>query len=136
MGGGTGVIALQVFDLVPDYKDFVYAIDKMNPSWVAASTMGFEGYIDYIINLKDYTKTKDGNHAEVFYNIYSLPIMEEFFKDLGYKKFIYSKFEMDIDLPMTNPKGRGTYTVKTEEGKRIQISGGMMMPWYFIYAEK
>lgn len=30
----------------------------------------------------------------------------------------------------------GTYTIKTEEGKRLQISVGLMMPWYFVVAYK
>ncbi|MCM1174216.1 MAG: hypothetical protein NC341_04105 [Blautia sp.] len=46
------------------------------------------------------------------------------------------EFEMDIDLPQTNKQGWGMYTVKTEHRKRIQISGGMMMPWYFVFVEK
>ena len=30
----------------------------------------------------------------------------------------------------------GTYTIKTEDGNRLQVSGAMLMPWYFVYAAK
>ena len=98
--------------------------------------LGFEGLIDYNIKLFDYTKDKQDGYSEVFYNIYSLPIMKDFFHKMGYSKFDYMEFVMDIDLPRINKMGRGTYTIKTEQGKRIQISGGMMMPWYFVFVEK
>ena len=61
--------------------------------------------------------------------------MRDYLKTLGYEKFEYIPFEIDIDLPQTT-KDIGTYTIKSEEGKRIQISAGLMMPWYFIVASK
>lgn len=131
-----GIISLQTFNILPDYKGIVHCMCEFTPKWIAFSTLGFEGLIDYNIKLFDYTKSKDGECSEVFYNIYSLPRMKEYFAGLGYTKFEYAKFEMDIDLPQKNKMGRGTYTVKTEDGKRIQISGGMMMPWYFVFVKK
>ena len=131
-----GIISLQVLSTLPGYMEISRQICKLEPKWIAFSILGFEGLIDYNIKLLDYTKSKDGEYSEVFYNIYSLPRMKEFFSDMGYSKFDYIEFEMDIDLPQTNKMGRGTYTVKTEKGKRIQISGGMMMPWYFVFVSK
>ena len=131
-----GVISLQTFNCLPDYREIVQYICNMKPKWIAFSLLGFEGLIDYNIRLFDYTKNKQHGCSEVFYNVYSIPKMKEVFSGLGYSKFDYRDFEMDIDLPQTNKMGRGTYTVKTEQGKRIQISGGMMMPWYFAFAER
>lgn len=55
-------------------------------------------------------------------------------KTLGYQNFEYMPFEIDIDIPKTDSMDIGTYTVKTVEGKRIQISAGLMMPRYFVVA--
>jgi len=131
-----GVISLQTFNILPDYRDIVRCICELEPRWIAFSMLGFEGLIDYNIKLFDYTKDKQDGYSEVFYNIYSLPIMKDFFHKMGYSKFDYMEFEMDIDLPRINKMGRGTYTIKTVQGKRMQISGGMMMPWYFVFVEK
>lgn len=131
-----GVISLQTFNILPDYREIVRCICELEPRWIAFSLLGFEGLIDYNIKLSDYTKPKHDGCSEVFYNIYSLPKMKEFFAGMGYSKFDYTEFVMDVDLPQTNKMGRGTYTVKTEQGKRLQISGGMMMPWYFVFAER
>ncbi len=42
----------------------------------------------------------------------------------------------DIDIKKPEKAGLGTYTERLENGKRIQISGGLMLPWYFIVAYK
>lgn len=132
----NGIISMQTLLILPNYFEIAQCMCRLEPDWIAFFTLGFEGLIDYEIRLHDYTKNKDGDYAKVFYNIYSLPRMKEYFKNLGYSKFEYEVFEMDIDLPQTNKMGRGTYTIKTEQGKRLQISGGMMMPWYFVFIEK
>lgn len=46
------------------------------------------------------------------------------------------EFEIDIDLKKTDSMDMGTYTIMTAEKKRMQVSGAIMMPWYFIYAER
>lgn len=136
IGRFDGVISLQTFNILPDYRGIAKAMCALSPLWIAFSTLGFEGMIDYNIKLYDYTKDKDGSYAEVFYNIYSLPLLKKYFEELGYSHFIYKEFEMDIDLPYTNKMGRGTYIIRTENGKRLQISGAMIMPWYFVFASK
>lgn len=54
----------------------------------------------------------------------------------GYYNFYYEQFEIDIDIPKPQHKDIGTYTIRTEEGKRLQISAALMLPWYFVYAER
>lgn len=131
-----GGIALQVVNVMKDYRKLFLVMDKLNPEYIAFSTLGFEGNIDYMVELHDYNKKKEGDYTTVFYNIYSLPIMKKYFQNLGYPKFVFEKFIIDIDIPQSNTMGRGTYTIKKDNGERIQISGGMMMPWYFVLAKK
>jgi hypothetical protein len=57
-------------------------------------------------------------------------------KDKGYTVFKYCPFEMDIDLPKPEHTLMGTYTKTLPNGKRLQISGPLLMNWYFIYAAK
>ena len=43
--------------------------------------------------------------------------------------------QIEIDIDIKKPKDKnlmGTYTVKTVENKRLQISGPLLMNWYFI----
>ena len=52
-----------------------------------------------------------------------------------YKKFKYKRFDIDIDLKHSN-SDLGTYTQKLANNKRLQFTGPLWEPWYFIYAEK
>ena len=87
------------------------------------------------MHFKDYYRPQEGReYSDIYYNIHSLIRFRKYLKELGYSKFEYVPFDIDIDLPRTDSLDIGTYTVRLEDGKRIQISGGMMMPWYFIAA--
>lgn len=46
--------------------------------------------------------------------------------ELGYPDFEYIPYDIDIDLPKPESRDIGTYTVKTTDGHRIQISRGLM----------
>lgn len=105
----------------------------LNPEWIAMSSLFYDGRINFYINLDDHEQNGGGEH---YYNIYSLPLVKELFERNGYKKFYYEKFDIDIDLPKPKGKEMGTYTVKTEDGERLQISGALLMPWYFVLAKR
>ena len=69
-------------------------------------------------------------------NIYPLPHVKNYFNKLGYSHFEYLRFDIDIDLPKPKSKGMATYTEMLKNGRRIQISSGILMNWYFILARK
>jgi hypothetical protein len=71
-----------------------------------------------------------------FYNVYSMPVVRKFLSAEGYSQFQQTPFEIDIDLPKPAHKGRGTFTEKLQNGHRVQISGPLLMPWYFIAAKR
>ena len=77
-----------------------------------------------------------GSIRRQYYNIYSIPMIKEYLQEWGYTDFKYEPFDIDIDLEKPDHMDAQTYTIKTEDGRRIQISGAMLMPWYFIYASK
>lgn len=134
----NGIISYQTLSWIENYDKAIEALTKLNPSWIAISSLFFEGDIDYFINLVGYKDGyDDGNHL-ARYNVYSLPRIKHIFSKLGYTKFEYVPFNIDIDIDSSgvDKKWIGTYTKKFEDGERLQISGGIMMPWYFILARK
>ncbi len=68
------------------------------------------------------------------YKIYSLERFKKMLRKIGGNNIFleYEKFNMDIDLPKPVKSKFGTYSIKVENGKRLQISGYMLMPWYNI----
>lgn len=46
------------------------------------------------------------------------------------------EFVNDLDLPKNNNKKMSTYTVMTNENKRLQFSGPLFLPWKFLFLKR
>lgn len=126
-----GIVSFQTISWLSDYKDAILSLCKLNPEWIAMSGLFYPGKINFYIRMDNHESP-----GEPYYNIYSLPLVEKLFAKNGYTHFEYVPFEIDIDLPKPTSYRMQTYTVKTKDDKRLQISGALLMPWYFIYASK
>lgn len=108
---------------------------KLSPNWFAISSLFYPGEISATTLL-----TENNKQRSVFYNTYSIPEVDRFVRNFGYKIYSFKSFEMPFDIaPSGNVDALGTYTVKTFENgepKRIQISGPVLMNWYFIMIVK
>lgn len=130
-----GIISFQTLSWLPEYKEPLRYLADLKPAWIAVSSLFYEGDMEYFIKVRDYYRSKEcEGDFDYYYNIYSIMRVRQYLSELGYRNFRYIPFQIDIDLPKPDNLDLGTYTVKQEDGKRIQISGGMMMPWYFIAA--
>lgn len=130
-----GLLSVQILLAMPDFEGPLAAMCALNPKWIAATSLFYEGPVNCTIETRDYTlPLKDQPYKDAFYNIYSLPLVRDFLAGLGYPYFRFHKFEIDVDLPLPQNRGMGTYTQKLESGARLQFSGPLPMPWYFILA--
>jgi hypothetical protein len=66
------------------------------------------------------------------YNVYSLRRFRKFCRQLGVREIIAEPLEIDIDLPRPDHGGMGTWTERTADGRRLQISGPLLMPWWLV----
>ncbi len=131
-----GVISLQTLSWLPHYEKAMRSILRLNPRWFAASSLFYEGEINAFITLHDYYRpTKNKEYVEYYYNVYSLGLFKKYLAKFGYKKFSFKRYDIDIDLPCIT-RDLGTYTEMLTSGRRLQMSGPLLMPWYFVYAEK
>jgi ubiquinone/menaquinone biosynthesis C-methylase UbiE len=128
-----GVISLQTLGWLPEFREPLAAIAKLNPRWMAHSSLFYDGPVSATVETQTYDE--DSNELrKLFYNVYSIPVVKKFLCDHGYVNYQCVPFEIDIDIPNTGEFR--TYTEKTADGRRIQISGPVFMPWYFIAAER
>lgn len=110
---------------------------KINPRWTAISSLFYDGPVNAAIQIQDYSKPTGGKpYKDAFYNVYSLPLIREFLKALGYAHFDYVPFEIDCDLAQPPDRGMATYTEKLASGKRLQLSGPLLMNWHFVLAAR
>lgn len=132
-----GIICLQTLSWLPEYKDALEQMCKLNADWIAFSSLFYEGKINYTISLENYERpTQQSEYSQVYYNIYSVPLITEIFHDYGYKNVIYKPFEIDIDIEKPKHKNLGYYTIKTDAGKRLAFNTCLYQPEGFICAYK
>lgn len=128
-----GVVSFQTLSWLPEFREPLFYVTKQNPRWMAHTSLFYDGPVS--CTNETHTHDLDGNiKRNLFYNVYSLPVVEKFLRVHGYGNFKATPFEIDVDLPNTGEFR--SYTERTVDGRRIQISGPVLMPWYFIAAER
>lgn len=131
-----GIISLQTLSWLPDYAEPLESMTTLGAKWIALTSLFYDGDVNCRIELEEYNRSIDHEPKKTFYNIYSLRLIERLLAQRGYKNFQFVPFEMDIDLPKPNHRIMGTYTETLANGKRIQLSGPLLMNWYFIVASR
>lgn len=130
-----GIISFQTLSWLSDYEKALDAIISVSPKWIGLTSLFFDGPIEAKTVITEFDlSVKCHAKRALFYNTYSLPVVREYMADRGYKDFKHVRFEIPIDLPRSTDGRMQTYTEKTTDGRRLQISGPLLMNWYFIYA--
>lgn len=132
-----GVYNVHALCCFKSFADAIDALTELNPRWIAFNSLFYDGPLDVLIHIRDYTmpEIKDDDSDGEF-NIFSLPMVKGYLVKKGYAKFKCVKFKMPEELPRPHDGQRGTYTVKTEFDERSQFSGPVYLPWCFVLAEK
>lgn len=134
-GNTDCLLSLQTLSWLPDFKRPLELFCSLNPEWICLTSLFYDGPISCRIEVTEHEK-KDPRNAQSFYNVYSLSEVASYLRTLGYAELHFKKFDIDIDLPRPEGGGLGTYTERTQNGQRLQISGPLLMPWYFLAARR
>ena len=134
VGHIDGVVSYQTLSWLPDYRKPLAGICRLGPRWIAATSLFYEGLVNARIEVEEFSKGLGGRVKKCYYNIYSLPILKEFLHHHGYQRVFFTPFEIDIDLPRPRSRLMSTYTENLIGGRRQQISGPLLMSWYFVAA--
>jgi len=100
----------------------------------ASSLFNLEKDVDLYTRVLDHTHESGKQGIFFNYNTYSKKSISDWTSG-KIKRFEILPFHPEIDFSFDG-KGIGTYTIKTEEGKRLQISAGMLMNWGILITEK
>lgn len=135
IGKFDGVISMQTLSWLPEITKPLEEICKIRPKWIAISSLFYDGKINYNISLENYERPTNGrDFSQVYYNIYSVPLLREILKKFGYYKFRYEPFEIDIDISKPAHADLGYYTIKKDDGKRLAFNTCLYQPEGFIFA--
>lgn len=134
--GIDGVISLQTISWLSSWQNAMEQIYlHLQPKWIAISSLFYSGEISANIEIREHLRGRITN-----YNVISIEEFNRHAKRFGYQINRVEEFEIDIDIP--KPKSTnvmGTYTrkiVDSQKYARLQISGPILMPWYFINLER
>jgi ubiquinone/menaquinone biosynthesis C-methylase UbiE len=93
-----------------------------------SSLFNTESDVDLYTSAIDYTR---GDGVRLPYNCFSARTIASW-TDL---ESGFHDFQIDIDIPQSS-RGLGTYTVRCEDGRRLQISAGILMNWKILELRK
>lgn len=135
--GFDGIVSFATLSWLSGLEEAARALAALKPRWIAATSLFDEGLIDCVIETRDYSRPLPSSPCTTkFYNVYSLPRTRNLLKQLSYPEFHSERFDIDIDLTRPASGGMGTYTELLRDGRRLQFSGPLLMPWHFILARQ
>ena len=117
---------------LPYYDDAMKALVRMTKKHIFISSLFYDGDIDFITQVRTFKLQSSKDGFNIYYNVYSFPRFKRFVKSLGARAIVAHDFEIPIDLPRGDINSTGTYTVKLQNGKRLQLSGAVVMYWKII----
>lgn len=120
---------------IPYYTDFIKALFNVTKKHIFLSSLFYEGDIDFQVKVREFQKESGKKDFNSYYNVYSLPRFKKYLLSLEAKKVNVYSFEIEKDIPKSSKDYMGTYTEKLENGKRLQISGAVIMSWKIIHVE-
>jgi len=120
---------------LPYYDEIMKSLITCTKNYIFLSALFYEGEIDFQIKVREYKKEKGKDDFTLYYNVYSLPRFKKFLLEQGVKNIEAYDFNIGIDIIKSDRDYMGTYTEKLENGKRLQISGAVVMFWKIIKIE-
>ncbi len=117
---------------LPYYDQMLKELIAVTKDHIFLSSLFYDGNIDFITQGREF-KTEAGKaHFNDYYNVYSLPQFKKFVFGLGAKNVEVYDFDINIDLPKPQIDQMISYTEKLTNGKRLQLSGAVVLYWKII----
>ncbi len=121
-------ISWRTLSWLPYYKEMLKDLFALTKNHIFLSSLFYEGDIDFITQVREFKKETGKEHFNDYYNVYSLPQFKKYAFELGAKNIEIYDFEIEKDIEKPQIDQMGGYTMKLEDGKRLQISGAIFLP--------
>ena len=127
--------SIQTLSWMPAYEEPLEQLFKVTRpgGWIVISSLFTDSLVDAQIEIRQYPNGPAAPFdGPSHYNIYCMERFEGVCRKLGASDVISADFEMDVDLPKPEHRLMGTYTERMSSGRRLQVSGPLLMPWKFV----
>lgn len=125
--------SIQTVSWLDGYTGFLpQFLAMLKPGGVAFVTSLFTDFhVDARIQITEYEQ--DGSpRTPMFYNIYAWNRFRDYCLGLGAVEVVAEDFEIDTELPPPASLHMGTHTERLADGRLLQRSGPLLMPWKAI----
>jgi SAM-dependent methyltransferase len=117
-----------------EYAEVLRTLIKVTRDWVFVSSLFTDKRMDVVAGIRDYTRFAEDSFIQdsrqlIFYNTFCMDRFRRVSAQLGVKQVIFRDFDIGIDLTGPAQGGIGTYTERLADGRRLQFSGAVFMPW-------
>ena len=99
-----------------------------------SSLFNIDHDVDVCSTVVDHTRASSKSGVAYEYNTYSIRTVKEWISKFQVELRVH-KFDMPVDLQFDG-KGLGTYTLALTDGRRLQLSAGMLLNWAVLEIEK
>jgi SAM-dependent methyltransferase len=125
--------SIQTVSWLDGYAEFLpQFLAMLKPGGIAFFTSLFTDFhVDARIQITEYEE--DGSpRLPMFYNIYAWNRFRDYCLGLGAAEVTAEDFEIDIELSPPERLHMGTFTERLADGRLLQRSGPLLMPWKAI----
>jgi SAM-dependent methyltransferase len=129
-------ISWKALMVAEDFAPMLESLMGVTKRHLFVASLFYEGDIDFQIRVTQNDNARRGFGGRTFYNVYSLPRFTAEVERHGGKVAHAERFEIGIDLPRADPNSMGTYTERLPDGRRLQISGALLMPWWILRVDR
>lgn len=128
-----GIISFQSLSYTTyPYEKYLVNLKKKKFDFLAFSSLFYDGDCEYKIYINDFSSMK--KKGANLYNIISTKKIKKILSKNGYKKFKYSRFNINIDLKKPKHSGMQSYTVNLKNKRKYIFSGSLYIPYGFFLA--
>lgn len=114
-----------------EYAEVIRSLMKVTSEWIFLSSLFTDKQMDVTSQIRDYVRFGPDSKEYISYNVLCMSRFRRVCDQLGVKEIIFRDFWISVDLSGPAAGGIGTYTVRRDDGRRLQFSGAVFMPWKF-----
>lgn len=130
------VICWKALMAMPDLEPALGSLLSVTGRHLFVASLFHAGDIDFHIEVTEHATVRKGELGRSAYNVYSLPRLQAATAQHGARAVHVHPFEIGVDLPRGDPDHMGTYTERLADGRRLQVSGALLMPWMVLRIDR
>lgn len=128
-------ISYKTLSWLPYYENFLKEFVQVTKKKIYITSLFYDGDIDFVTKVYTDASTNSGDNYS-YLNTYSLKRFKLYCKRIGIRRVKAVNLNLDLDISQpASINDLSTYTLKTMDGKRMEITGNTILSWKLLILE-